>query len=147
MKDEMISKKKFQPGDKFILEIGEKRTALDEYEIVGTDLWVWGSLLEKLTPYEPDHNVEISKMVNGDAVSRQAAINIVVFECGEWTGLAKEISKQLRQLSPAQPDIIRCKDCKYWRSNTEFCSTFTELNVVHRMPPNGFCSCAERREE
>lgn len=91
-------------------------------------------------PNVPDTNV-------GDTISRQAAINIVVFECGEWTGLAKEISKQLRQLSSAQPDIIRCKDCKHWRSNTEFCSTFTELNVAHRMPPNGFCSCAERREE
>jgi len=43
---------KFKPGDKFLLEIGEKRIGLDEYEIVGTDLYVWGSLLEKLPRYE-----------------------------------------------------------------------------------------------
>ena len=46
------SQTKFKPGDKFLLEIGEKRIGLDEYSIVGTDLYVWGSLLEKLTPYE-----------------------------------------------------------------------------------------------
>lgn len=58
---------KFKPGDKFLLEIGEKRIGLDEYSIVGTDLYVWGSLLEKLTPYEAD----------GDAISGQAAIEVV----------------------------------------------------------------------
>ena len=47
-----VSQTKFKPGDKFLLEIGEKRIGLDEYSIVGTDLYVWGSLLEKLTPYE-----------------------------------------------------------------------------------------------
>ena len=46
------SSTKFKPGSKFLLEIGEKRIGLDEYSIVGTDLYVWGSLLEKLTPYE-----------------------------------------------------------------------------------------------
>ena len=42
-----------------------------------------------------------------DLISRQAAINIVVFECGKWTGLAKEISKQLKQLPSAQPESTR----------------------------------------
>ena len=60
------SQTKFKPGSKFILEIGEKRIGLDEYNIVGTDLYVWGSLLEKLTPYEPD----------GDSISRQAALDL-----------------------------------------------------------------------
>lgn len=157
MKDEMISKKKFQPGDKFILEIGEKRMALDEYEIVGTDLWVWGSLLEKLTPYNPDHNAEVSNMVYRDSINRQAAIKALhdeivrrrINEDSNDDGALDEFDTEaiLRRLPPAQPDIIRCKDCKHWRSNTEFCSTFTELNVAHRMPPNGFCSCAEGREE
>lgn len=42
-----------------------------------------------------------SEKVDGDLISRQAAIDIVVFECGKWTGLAKEISKQLKQLPSA----------------------------------------------
>lgn len=52
------------------------------------------------------------------------AIDIVVFECGKWTGLAKEISKQLKQLQSAdvQPVVhgvwikiedhtYRCSEC------------------------------------
>ena len=40
-----------------------------------------------------------------DLIDRRAAIDIVVFECGKWTGLAKEINKQLKQLPSAQPDV------------------------------------------
>lgn len=35
-------------------------------------------------------------------ISERAAIDIVRYECGEWTGLAKEIVKQFSGL-PAQP--------------------------------------------
>ncbi len=38
-----------------------------------------------------------------DLISRQAAIDVVVFECGKWSCLAKEISKQLKRLPSAQP--------------------------------------------
>lgn len=44
-------------------------------------------------------------MKSGDSIDRQTAIDIVVFECGEWAGLAKEISEQLSQLPSAQPEI------------------------------------------
>lgn len=40
-------------------------------------------------------------------IRKQEAIDIVVFECGKWTGLAKEISKQLKQLPPADVASIR----------------------------------------
>lgn len=43
-----------------------------------------------------------NEQTGGDLISRQDAIDIVVFECGEWIGLAKEISKQLRQLPSAE---------------------------------------------
>lgn len=42
---------------------------------------------------------------DSDTIIRQAAIDIVMFECGKWTGLAKEISKQIKQLPAAQPEI------------------------------------------
>ena len=43
---------KFKKGDKFILELGERK--LDEFEIAGTDLYVRISLLKQLTPYKPE---------------------------------------------------------------------------------------------
>lgn len=39
-----------------------------------------------------------------DYISRQAAIDIVEFECGEWSGLARTIVKAIEQLPPSQPE-------------------------------------------
>lgn len=44
-------------------------------------------------------------------------------------------------------ELIRCKDCKYWKTNTQFCSVFSGLCTVQRMPPDGYCSEADRKEE
>lgn len=40
----------FKPGDKFILEIGNRQ--LDEYKIAGTDYYIKIYLLNKLTQYD-----------------------------------------------------------------------------------------------
>lgn len=45
----------------------------------------------------------LKQQPSDDCISRQEAIDIVEFECDEWTGLAKEISKQLRQLPSVTP--------------------------------------------
>ncbi len=39
-----------------------------------------------------------------DLISRQAAIDIVEFECGEWRGLARTIVKAIEQLLSAHPE-------------------------------------------
>ncbi len=66
-----------------------------------------------------------------DTISRQTAIDIVEFECGEWKGLAKEIVKHFNGLPSAQPKVghwiydeilikhYYCSECKsmgvdYW---------------------------------
>lgn len=42
-------------------------------------------------------------------ISRQAAIEIVRFECGEWTGLAKTIENRFNELPSAQPTLYGYK--------------------------------------
>ena len=80
-------------------------------------------------------------------ISKQEAIDIVVFECGKWTGLAKEINKQLKQLSVDVVRVVRCKDCKFYTSMRPDLKTgICDLNV-HHMGDDGFCSYGERREE
>jgi len=37
-----------------------------------------------------------------DLISRQAAIDIVEFECGEWSGLAKTIAEEIKQSPSAE---------------------------------------------
>ena len=44
-----------------------------------------------------------------------------------------------------QPDIVRCRDCKYWRTNTEFCMCWSVANAAHHTNPNWFCINGERR--
>lgn len=85
-----------------------------------------------------------------NSISRQSAIDIVVFECGEWIGLAREISKQLRQLPSTEPQIIRCKDCKHHWTHKCMDSMPIErcdLEQTFYDAERDFCSLAERRTE
>lgn len=82
----------------------------------------------------------------GRLIDEDDAIRIIEFECGEWTGLAKEISKQLKQLLFAQ-DIIRCKDCDWWTKQEDSLQGRCDR---YGMYPTGYWYCAgarERREE
>jgi len=38
------------------------------------------------------------------------ATDVVQFECGEWTGLANEITKQFNQMSPTQDSCEYCHE-------------------------------------
>lgn len=46
-------------------------------------------------------------------------------------------------------EVVRCKDCKHWHSNTEFCGiwSFNFQNIAQRTLRDDYCSRAERREE
>jgi hypothetical protein len=55
---------------------------------------------------------------------------------------------ELMLLPPIQPDIVRCKDCKYAEYiddvQTLWC---TECGQGRTVAPNDFCSYAERRKD
>ncbi len=69
-----------------------------------------------MTEYLPDTNVG-----NIEYIERQAAIDIVEFECGEWSGLARTIVEAIEQLPPVQPDLGKYEyhydhtDCIWYR--------------------------------
>lgn len=44
-------------------------------------------------------------------------------------------------------EVVRCKNCKYWHSNTEFCDVWSHMNIAQRTLADDYCSLAERREE
>ena len=91
--------------------------------------------------------------VGTDCISRQAAIDAARdwYEgliCGSFKGL----EKRLRALPSAQPEIVSCKDCKYWvpgyiTDNDDFippkCGGWRQM-VGHSS--DDYCSLAERRE-
>ena len=50
-------------------------------------------------------------------------------------------------ICPERVIVVRCKDCKYWHSNTEFCDIWSYPNVARKTLPRGYCSRGERRED
>ena len=78
-----------------------------------------------------------------DLISRQAAIDAIRGEI-EINGYSHVVDV-LEQLPSAQPELVRCKDCKFYRQEIDMCDEpySTAHNVVHE---DDFCSKAERKE-
>ena len=80
--------------------------------------------------------------VGTDLISRQDAIDDI------WTvsPLArldrKWVDRWLRQLPSAQPEIIRCRECKFASGDSRICMKFDHSPIGEL----DFCSFAERKE-
>lgn len=87
-----------------------------------------------------------------DYVSRKAVIDAVQFaEEGIW-GWKGQITDAVNKLPSTQPEIIRCKDCKYWRINyyqdVETCFEHRNVDGTEQATsPEDYCSWAERRKD
>lgn len=64
---------------------------------------------------------------------------------GRWEEAEEyqRIIDRFMAFASAQPEIIQCKDCKWWRED----HTCREHSLVSPMLASDFCSKAERREE
>lgn len=88
-----------------------------------------------------------------DLISRQAAIDAVHEEfddCIVWdeSGMttANEVERILDSVPSAQPEIIRCKDCKFYSPmNRETKTGICNLTMHQNFGDNWFCAGAERR--
>ena len=102
-----------------------------------------------------------------DLIERQAAIDVLSLgkeilsrvldetdvvgvdrEKYSWgLGLIESYIKDIEELSSAQPEIIRCKDCKWW-SNDDYreCSS-PNYDDGYVTPAGFYCGYAERRTD
>ena len=80
---------------------------------------------------------------NGDSISRQTAIDAMCDACSDWCdeGVCKKASA-IQRLPSAQPEIIKCKDCKHLYQDNG-----CPLRTWWTHTEEDFCSYAERREE
>jgi len=87
-----------------------------------------------------------------DLISRQAAIDAIRASTSKYTGFMEmemytddDAVEAIEALPSAQPELIRCKDCKFYRPEIDMCDEphSTAHNVVHE---DDFCSKAERKE-
>lgn len=80
-----------------------------------------------------------------ELIDKQEAINMIL-------GLPPErhypvwYAGQIRQLPSAQPDIVRCKDCKYWKRSS-YCEGYCGEIDMEGFDEDHYCGFAERREE
>lgn len=87
-------------------------------------------------------NKRIEASQEGDIISRQAALD-AVFNNAEHPDKAY---KAIRHLPSAQPEIIRCKDCKHNPKETWFECPMAHLSEKQR-PETAWCWRAERRTD
>ena len=83
-----------------------------------------------------------------DLISRQAAIDVLRnrwLKTRNYEGIGEDIAEEceiyLKTLPSAQPEIIRCKDCKHW-DGVDTCDV-----IDAPVWDDDFCSMAERKEE
>lgn len=87
-----------------------------------------------------------------DYIKREDAVERIKIDCDRFGHVPKRVVKFFTLGMESVPsadvvEVVRCKDCKHWQKNTEFCSKFSTLSVTHRMPPWAFCCLGERKEQ
>lgn len=91
-----------------------------------------------------------SRRTYGDLIERQDAMNMTKRLLGD-SEISATMQTALHILPSAQPEIIRCKECKHWREGTvhSYCSKLFGMGVLgaynYMTDENDYCSMAERR--
>ena len=85
-------------------------TTDDEYLLGARNQYDMDKLaIETVPSAQPEIEERMSEMEqnvpNDDFISRKRAIDVIRFECGEWTGLAKNIENKINVEPSAQPDL------------------------------------------
>ena len=76
-----------------------------------------------------------------DLIERQAVLDWLN---DEWDGMVLSVFDGIRALPSAQPEIIRCKDCK---KNPHWEWVGCPMTGKNTRKPDDFCSYAERRTD
>ena len=92
---------------------------------------------------------EIKEISMSDLIDRQAAIATAIKAAVDWHKLANPqysiaycIGEAMRQLPPAQPEIIHCEECVFYEAEDGWC----EMHSGYGFWEKAFCSFAKRRE-
>ena len=90
--------------------------------------------------------IDIDMPINCATCPFTRAINTYSFD--SMCVLTKKKANEIRHREEWCPlrEVVRCKDCKYWHNNTEFCDLWSVPNVAQHTYANGYCFRAERRE-
>lgn len=95
-----------------------------------------------------DVNDDLSIQPCVDTISRQAVIEINRSYHGQMPNeVNHRIWKEINELPSAQPEIIRCKDCKHHHYEGEDIPYCDRIDYGYGWKDNDYCSMAERRTD
>lgn len=101
--------------------------------------WIRYKMFENVLKAQPTVEAPDINVGNIDAISRTQAID--AFEIAAKGGASiEDIKLILAEMPSAQPEIIRCKDCKYYKYG--IC-----MKIGANKSFYGFCDWAERGEQ
>ncbi len=128
-----------------LIDRGIVLDALDKIEEEVAD--GYGYMYEKWRKYIAEMPTQINAESTQDLISRQAVIDLLkqMRKDGEmvpWEG--KDVFARIRKLPAAQPEIVHCKDCKWFG---EIGCAIEIVDDSDRPNENDFCSFAERRTD
>ena len=116
------------------------------------DTWKFIDTIKSMPPAELGTNLA---EVGTDLISRQALLDkfepwlkVKDYNDGELNML-KAILYEIRFMPSAQPEIIQCKDCKYWDTTwqNDYAPNYHYCPMIDGTHRNDFyCADAERRE-
>ena len=98
----------------------------------------------------------IESGIDDDLISRQDALDMVrilqtykLFEGDDMVLIDKAtVQTELMILPSAEPEIVRCKDCKFYSPmNRETKTGICNLTIHQNFGDNWFCAGAERRKD
>ena len=110
------------------------------------------NVIEPLDIVFDEPTIEPERKTDGDTISRQAAIDeITEYGSGDTIYMSvAEFKRRIEHLTPAQPEIIRCQDCKYASPNGVYgcrLERFSAHDEGTRLFADDYCSKAERRTD
>ena len=99
---------------------------------------------------QPETHEERTETHACDCISRQAAINVIAKWMLEYGGYGeehginalKQAAEEIKALPFAQPEIVRCKDCKWFH---DIGCAIQIVDDTDKPSENDYCSFAERR--
>lgn len=116
------------------------------------------AVLNKLPSAQPEKRTEERTETHScDCISRQAAIDALTRKMvsiptagekdlmGDANRIRAEDISVIRRLPSAQPEIIRCEDCKHWNRES-ICDGFCSEDCM-RHDEGFYCGNAERRTD
>lgn len=82
------------------------------------------------------------RLIDADALSEKLCETTIFIKDGE-------VFQRMINDAPTidAVEVVRCKECKYWHSNTEFCDVWSFANIAQRTLADDYCNRGERRED